>query len=180
LKRGSVRGSGVSSPQRGEGGPEGRMRGARSAKSVPGRPLIASHSLGTSPRWGEEGARSRHRSPRCDCLATRGRSAGAGRGGCPNLGACGDPPSSACRHLLPARGEKGQAAPRRPRWAAAGPGDQRPGALSTSAWAASSRMRWIIERSPFARWAERCSMRPILPKRSMASNLTISEARLPE
>jgi hypothetical protein len=39
-----------SSPQRGEGGPQGRMRGARSAKAVPGSPLIASHTLGTSPR----------------------------------------------------------------------------------------------------------------------------------
>ncbi|MDB5554856.1 MAG: hypothetical protein JWL86_4840 [Rhizobium sp.] len=45
-----------SSPQRGEGGPKGRMRGSRSAKAVPGVPLIASHALGTSPRWGEEGA----------------------------------------------------------------------------------------------------------------------------
>ncbi len=39
-----------SSPQRGEGGPQGRMRGARSAEVVPGSPLIASHTLGTSPR----------------------------------------------------------------------------------------------------------------------------------
>ena len=39
-----------SSPPRGEGGPEDRMRGARSANSSPESPLIASHALGTSPR----------------------------------------------------------------------------------------------------------------------------------
>lgn len=37
--------------------PAGPDEGARSAKAVPGSPLIASHALGTSPRWGEESAR---------------------------------------------------------------------------------------------------------------------------
>ena len=46
--------------------------------------------------------------------------------------------------------------------------------------AASSRMRWIIERRPLARWAERCSIRPRRVNRSMASKATISEACLPE
>ncbi len=45
------------------------MRGREAQKAVPGSPLIASHPLGTSPRWGEEGGRSRHRYPICDCLA---------------------------------------------------------------------------------------------------------------
>jgi hypothetical protein len=39
----------------GEKVPEGRMRGAKPlAQSLPTRPLIASHTLGTSPRRGEE------------------------------------------------------------------------------------------------------------------------------
>ncbi|RYC15273.1 hypothetical protein EUU22_09565 [Ciceribacter ferrooxidans] len=42
----------VSSPQRGEGGPQGRMRGREAQKLF-------------SPR-GEEGARSRHSDPICD------------------------------------------------------------------------------------------------------------------
>jgi len=48
-----------SSPQRGEGGPKGRMRGCakRQVTGASGHPLIASHALGTSPRGGEEGDR---------------------------------------------------------------------------------------------------------------------------
>ena len=48
-----------SSPQRGEGGPQGRMRGAEgnfASSSFAGGPLIASPPLGTSPRGGEGGS----------------------------------------------------------------------------------------------------------------------------
>ena len=50
------------------------MRGAPSAKAVPGGPLIASHSLGTSPRWGEEGESGAARIPIADNLAFHGGS----------------------------------------------------------------------------------------------------------
>ncbi len=45
---------------------------------------------------------------------------------------------------------------------------------------ASALIRRIIERRPFARCVDRCSIRPILPKVSSASSLAISEACLPE
>ncbi|MBW6421514.1 tRNA lysidine(34) synthetase TilS [Rhizobium sp. XQZ8] len=57
---GRADGAASPSPQRGEGGPKGRMRGPSAPTSlssgIPRSPLIASHSLGTSPRWGEVGA----------------------------------------------------------------------------------------------------------------------------
>ena len=45
---------------------------------------------------------------------------------------------------------------------------------------ASSRIRLTIDRSPLARWEERCSTRPISLKVSIASVAAISEARRPE
>jgi hypothetical protein len=114
-----------SSAQRGEGGPQGSGatrctgdEGVRSAIAVPGSPLIATHTLGTSPRWGEEGARNRHRCAICDSPAPVGgghrKAAGEGdhrqKGRNRNL----DPPTPDLRPAPAPQGERGDGTHKRP------------------------------------------------------------------